>query len=248
MKQLDSEEAKSENNSNFLGKKSVHFKVEKDLESIKKPLTQKYTEKNLNEGRWSYEEQKEFIKALSKYGPNWKKIKQYINFRTLTQIRSHAQKFFKRLKECKNNQIGIDFTRDSIRSIKDMINHIKSVNINYDVNKVFLYFFGIGHKNNDLINENDFFNKNKINISNINTQTTNKDNNKIDLINLNNLNNNMLLDSLNTTNNNLNAFILNILNKSIITNNLINHIFNSYLEDINRALSKAAQSPILNVL
>lgn len=248
MKQIDSEEAKTDNNSNLLGRKTVHFKVEKNLEIFKKPLTQKYTDKNLNEGRWSYEEQKEFIKALSKFGPNWKKIKLYINFRTLPQIRSHAQKFFKRLKQCKNNQLGIDFTRDSIRSIKDMINHIKSVNINYDINKVFLYFFGIGHKNNDLINENDFVIKNKINISNIRTQTTNKDNNKIDLTNLNEINNNLLLDSLNNTTNNLNIFILNILDKSIITNNLINHIFNNYLEDINRALTKAAKSPIMNAL
>ena len=37
-------------------------------------------QKNIIEGRWSYTEQRKFIKALSKNGPNWKKIQESINF------------------------------------------------------------------------------------------------------------------------------------------------------------------------
>ena len=62
-----------------------------------------------------------------------------INTRSLPQIRSHAQKFFNRLKLCKSEELGIDFTKNEIKNIKDMINHIKLINSNYDVNKILLY-------------------------------------------------------------------------------------------------------------
>jgi SHAQKYF class myb-like DNA-binding protein len=47
-------------------------------------------------GRWTEEEQAAFIDGLRKYGKNWKKISQMVKTRTLTQIRTHAQKFFKK--------------------------------------------------------------------------------------------------------------------------------------------------------
>jgi SHAQKYF class myb-like DNA-binding protein len=53
-------------------------------------------------GRWSPSEHKLFIDGLKKYGKKWKKIKKLIPTRTLLQVRSHAQKFFLRMKEFKN--------------------------------------------------------------------------------------------------------------------------------------------------
>ena len=216
-----SEESKDENSSKLLGKKRIVFSVEKDLENNKKSYSEKYSDDNLSEGRWSYVEQIKFIEGLSKDGTNWKKIKETINTRTLPQIRSHAQKFFKRLKRCKNDKLGIDFTSISIRSIKDMINHIKSVNSNYDINNIFLYLCDSQQKNTDEIKDINLFKKNDdINILNINPQNNNN-------IDLNNLNNILLVQSLNNMNNTLNAFILNYLSKSIIINNLINRLYNN---------------------
>ena len=168
---------------------------------------------------------------MSKNGPNWKKIQEAINFRTLPQIRSHGQKFFKRLKRCKNNELGIDFTSNTIRSFKDMIEHIKSVNNNYDINNVFLYLYGYNQKSIDELKANGYFNKEKINYN---------------IFDLNEFNNIILLNSLICMNNNLNAFIVNYFNKSIIISNLINKLFNNYLDTINKALSNVVQPSIIN--
>ena len=68
-----SEESKDENSSKLLGKKRIFFAVEKESENNKKLSSEKYTEDNLSEGRWSYNEQIKFIEGLSKDGTNWKK-------------------------------------------------------------------------------------------------------------------------------------------------------------------------------
>lgn len=52
-----------------------------------------------NTGRWSDEEHKLFLEAILLYGNEWKKVQKYIHTRSSTQARSHAQKFFLRLKK-----------------------------------------------------------------------------------------------------------------------------------------------------
>ena len=49
-------------------------------------------------GRWSDAEHKKFIEGILKYGNEWKKVQNIIKTRSSTQARSHAQKFFLRLK------------------------------------------------------------------------------------------------------------------------------------------------------
>ena len=88
-----------------------------------------------NEGRWTKEEHDKFLDGIAQYGINWKKVKTFINSRTSVQVRSHAQKFYKKLKMCKDEQLGIDFTKDNISSIKDMIYQIKEKKSNYN-NKI----------------------------------------------------------------------------------------------------------------
>ena len=52
-------------------------------------------------GRWTRDEHNKFVDGLRKYGKNWKLIEDYVNTRSGSQIRSHAQKFFSRLeKQC----------------------------------------------------------------------------------------------------------------------------------------------------
>ena len=51
-----------------------------------------------NYGRWSKEEHQLFVEGIKRYGKNWKAIEKHLKTRSRSQIRSHAQKFFKRLK------------------------------------------------------------------------------------------------------------------------------------------------------
>lgn len=63
--------------------------TEKDQVTAKQPL------KN---GRWTKEECKRFEEALKKFGRHWKKVEAYVGTRSGTQVRSHAQKYFLRMK------------------------------------------------------------------------------------------------------------------------------------------------------
>ena len=49
-----------------------------------------------NTGAWSAEESSAFILGLEQFGRDWKKIATLVTTRNLTQIRSHAQKYFKK--------------------------------------------------------------------------------------------------------------------------------------------------------
>ena len=48
-------------------------------------------------GRWTTEEHDEFLTCLDLYGRNWTKAAERITTRTSAQIRSHAQKHFKKV-------------------------------------------------------------------------------------------------------------------------------------------------------
>lgn len=47
-------------------------------------------------GRWTYKEHQDFVKGVSFYGKDWKKIAEFLGTRTAVQVRSHAQKFYQR--------------------------------------------------------------------------------------------------------------------------------------------------------
>ena len=251
MKQLNQEKKEDkniiQNQPKLLGKKIIRFEIRKkdDYSKIIQPT--QIIEKKLNIGRWSYDEQIKFIDALSKYGTNWKQINKVINTRSLPQIRSHAQKFFNRLKLCKNEELGIDFTKNEIKNIKDMINHIKLINSNYDVNKILLYLskniinnieekeyktIDNNHNNNIIIQKNTYEELNK-------EEKKNSVNGEIKIFPeiINNkigLNNISLINSINNYNN-LNLLNLNYFNNAIIANNylkLINENYFQYLSPI----------------
>ncbi|CDW80903.1 myb-like dna-binding shaqkyf class family protein [Stylonychia lemnae] len=58
-------------------------------------------QQRLSFGRWSNEEHDKFIDALRTYGKNWRMVFESLNSRSEQQIRSHAQKFFNKLKKRK---------------------------------------------------------------------------------------------------------------------------------------------------
>lgn len=50
---------------------------------------------NLEWGQWKKMEHDRFMKALAKYGQDWHRVSKYIKTRSIAQVKSHAQKFFK---------------------------------------------------------------------------------------------------------------------------------------------------------
>ena len=184
---------------NFLTKKVNRFRIEK-LDSL-------IGEHSSNEkkGRWTLKEHIQYLQALEKYGINWKKISDLIPTRSSNQIRSHSQKFYKKLKKCKDVELGIDFTSKNINNLNDMIAHIKSVNKEYNVINVFLYlsekcFPNRKHKKKDkknkkiknILNENISINNNISDPSfhnDIKESIINKEANINRQINNNNINN-----------------------------------------------------------
>lgn len=50
--------------------------------------------KKVMQGRWSKSESERFVKALEKFGRNWVEVQKIVKTRSLTQVRSHAQKYF----------------------------------------------------------------------------------------------------------------------------------------------------------
>ena len=155
------------------------------------------------------------------------KVYKLIKSRTLIQIRSHAQKFFIKLKSYKNGQLGINFTSDSVKSIKDMINQIKSINKNLNIKNLFLFLLNQCDKIkrnkkgnfNNIINRNDYkeidkeFNKkdNIINFNSINNSLG--DNNLL-------INNNISFNNDYSKNNNINQ--KNVINYFNNTSSMLN--------------------------
>ena len=167
----------------FLSVKNQFFKVQTISEINKKKSSYN---PYINKGRWTEDERNNFIQGIVLYGINWKKVKSLIPTRTAVQVRSHAQKFFLKMKECKDKILGIDFSLNSINNIKDMINQIKFINPNYDVINI------LKRLSNKLINNRRKFKDiHKKNIKNQNTFIS-QNNNKNELINLEEENKNLI--------------------------------------------------------
>ncbi|DBB06301.1 hypothetical protein WJX77_000729 [Trebouxia sp. C0004] len=49
--------------------------------------------------RWSEEEHEKFLEAIDRFGRNWKDIVSFVGTRSVSQVRSHAQKYFIRLEK-----------------------------------------------------------------------------------------------------------------------------------------------------
>lgn len=139
-------------------------------------------EKNniLNEGRWSDHEHIKFIEAIAKYGKNWKDVQKYVGSRSSAQARSHAQKFFLKLKAIKNSKLNFDFSSNDIKSISDIIKIIK--------NRKEYYIQGEDYIINTLINlsesinyddNNDYIKDSKISYKNLKIRSNNEKNDDI---------------------------------------------------------------------
>ena len=62
-----------------------------------RPLGRVCPEGEEQTGRWTREEQERFIEGIERYGKEWKKVAACVETRTIVQVRTHAQKFQKKL-------------------------------------------------------------------------------------------------------------------------------------------------------
>ena len=219
----------------FLTIKIVPFRINNNKNKKKNDDSKK--NKDSKNGRWTLKEHIEFLNGIAKYGNDLSKIK--INTRNSNQIRSHAQKFFKKLKKVNDEQLGINFTPNYIKTFKDMVNHIKFVNHNYDIANVFLYlsekyekkkvklnykkiYINHNQENNGLLLNEEKNDNVEISINNIGHYVCNDI--KLDNINMNLINNFVAYSFINIVLiNNINEQLKNVLF-------LLNYIKNYYIE------------------
>ena len=107
----------------FLTKKRFKIRVKKDY--TKSKASNIY----ITQGYWAKSDHKKFIEALYLYDCDWRKIQKYIKNRICCQVRSHAQKFYLKLKYFKDEELGLDFTTPTVKTLKDIIKTTKKKNL-----------------------------------------------------------------------------------------------------------------------
>ena len=114
-------------NSNLLGEKNLP-RVENINLINNIPNTNLYNENGSNNqfniGRWTEEEHNKFIEGILEYGNEWKKVQQIIKTRSSTQARSHAQKFFLRVKKIIKLNGGSFNINEKEKILENIINNI----------------------------------------------------------------------------------------------------------------------------
>lgn len=83
-------------------------------------------EGNFNCGRWQMEEHERFIEAIMKYGNEWKSVQRHVGSRSSTQARSHAQKFFVKMKKANLLNLNLDMSKNSIKTLHEIANSMNS--------------------------------------------------------------------------------------------------------------------------
>ena len=75
---------------------------------------QKRSEREHEHGRWTPEEHDLFLEGLMLYGNEWKSVQGHIKTRSATQARSHAQKFFIKLRKELSNETDQNIMSEKI--------------------------------------------------------------------------------------------------------------------------------------
>jgi SHAQKYF class myb-like DNA-binding protein len=111
---------------------SIDFK-DNDKKKLKKNLKDNRIkhkrlskEGSYNCGRWQPEEHERFIEAIMKFGNEWKQVQKYVGTRSSTQARSHAQKFFVKIKRANVLDFNIDLSKNSIKNLHEMANNLNT--------------------------------------------------------------------------------------------------------------------------
>jgi len=108
-------------NDSHLEKKQI-----KKTKEIKTKFRRLNRDGNYNCGRWTPEEHQRFIEAIMKFGNEWKQVQKHVGSRSSTQARSHAQKFFVKIKRSKVFDFNLDLNKNSIKTLHELANSMNS--------------------------------------------------------------------------------------------------------------------------
>ena len=123
-----------------------------------------------NNGRWARKEHLMFLGGCLQYGNNWKKVEAYVKTRTSTQIRSHAQKFLKKLEKKYYSRLGQNQNNSSYDNISEELNNNNSSSQNKENQNKTEEKKDENIKNNENENNPEENNINKIKDNNNNNQ------------------------------------------------------------------------------
>ena len=121
----DKTKTKNKNEINY--RKNGNFNLKHKQKNIipKNNNTITFNNKNYSAGRWKSDEHQRFIDAIIKYGNNWRQVQKYVGTRSSTQTRSHAQKFFEKLKRSKLfKKEKYDFSKNSLTILHDIMHNL----------------------------------------------------------------------------------------------------------------------------
>ena len=155
-----------QNSSNLMKHKQKHIQTKNNNIS--------FHNDNYSAGRWKNDEHQRFINAIIKYGNNWRQVQKCVGTRSSTQTRSHAQKFFEKLKRSKIFKKGkYDFSKNSLKILHDIMQNLSEKEYNHTLNALLSLSYvrnpnyesdNILYKNNELNNDtNNNCNENKDN-------------------------------------------------------------------------------------
>ena len=122
---------------NYLFRKKIQFKLCREATHSKDKRSKRQKEKKLSKikrnsnesfitGRWNLDEHQRFVEAIIKYGNDWKQVQKCVRTRSSTQARSHAQKFFVKIKKAKILKFNLDLTKNSIKMLHDIMMEMPS--------------------------------------------------------------------------------------------------------------------------
>lgn len=86
------------------------------------PSSLKFSDKRNNRYiRWTRKEHEKFVEGLRTLGKNWNLIHKMVGSRSSDQTRSHAQKYFNRIRKMRANPDKLPFITDDGHVIEDML-------------------------------------------------------------------------------------------------------------------------------
>ena len=138
-------------------------KPKKDLKNLGNSLTPSKTKKQrkinqkieYSNGRWKEDEHKRFIEAIIKFGNDWKQVQKYVRTRSSTQARSHAQKFFVKVKKAKILDFTLDLSKTSIKMFHELIKNSTQTEYEKILNSLIAVGFDKQHSTKKRKKEND---------------------------------------------------------------------------------------------
>jgi SHAQKYF class myb-like DNA-binding protein len=108
------------------GETNGEKKMVKKSKEMKTKQKRVNREGNFNCGRWQPEEHQRFIEAIMRYGNEWKSVQRHVGTRSSTQARSHAQKFFVKIKKTNLLDLNMDLSKNSIKTLHEIANTMNS--------------------------------------------------------------------------------------------------------------------------